>query len=86
MWPFKSDPLKKEVAELKAFRDIGETFRCEGKTYRVKAHTQYLPMVGLKAVLVCEYSYNSEAKLMRTFGTNNLAELRRQNVKSVSLD
>ncbi len=85
MWPF-SDTVKKEAAELKAFRDIGETFKCDGVTYRVKAHTQYIPMVGKKAVLVCKYSYNSEGKLIRTFGANNLPELVRQNVKATSLD
>lgn len=79
MWPFKSDPLKKEVAQLRAFRDIGETFKCEGITYRVKEHMQYVPMVGLKALLVCEYSYDADTRLMRTFDASNLPVLRELN-------
>jgi hypothetical protein len=85
MWPF-GDAVKKEAAQLRAFRDIGETFKLDGKTYRVKDHTQYLPMVGLRAVLVCEYRHEPDTLLTRTFGVNNLEELQRQNPAASHLD
>lgn len=76
MWP---DTVKYEAAQLRAFRDIDQTFRWDGIIYRVKAHTEYLPMVGEVAHLVCEYRYKDGTTLTRSFGINNLPTLKEAN-------
>ena len=38
MWPSKEDYVDKEIAKLKAFRDIGETFNYLGRTCVVTGH------------------------------------------------
>lgn len=62
MWPFreketktKIDGTKKAVDELKAFRDIGETFNYLGITCIVTGHCEYLGMIGFVPILICDY-------------------------------
>ena len=55
MWPFKEkEPKEKEpnhgaetVAELKAFRDIGETFNYLGRTCIVTGHAEWWMDIGI---------------------------------------
>ncbi len=63
MWPFKKtepkpDPINDAIAELKAFRDIGETFIYLGRTCMVTAHFEHWPHIGAVPMLKFDYCDN----------------------------
>ena len=57
MWPFrkKVDTTEQGIDELKAFRNIGETFNYLGRTCIVTGHRECWEMIGWVPMLMCDY-------------------------------
>lgn len=60
MWPFKKkeherDTTGEAIAELKAFRDVGETFNYLGRTCVVTGHWEYWRDIGVVPMLKFDY-------------------------------
>lgn len=88
MWPFKKrapeperDWLAEGIAELKAFRDIGQTFNYLGRTCIVCSHTT---IIGLLILPRLECDYVDDAGVIRRvmFSPQELPGLRAQNKES----
>lgn len=60
MWPFgekepERDKTGEAIAELKAFRDVGETFNYLGRICLVTGHWEWWPRLGVIPLLKFDY-------------------------------
>lgn len=88
MWPFKKNKNREErradcvtaqIAELKAFRDIGDTFFHLGRTCIVTSHSTWLPGLGWAPRLSFDYCDDLGVLHSREAGPHELPALRIQN-------
>jgi len=64
MWPFKKKEFERNakveaIAKLKAFRDVGETFKYLGRTCVVTGHWEFWPYAGIVPILKFDYCDDS---------------------------
>lgn len=85
MWPFKKKTIELErdkigaaIAKLEAFRKIGETFNCLGRTCVVTGHWDLLPFVGVVPLLRFDYCDESGRLHAATFLVSELPALENQ--------
>jgi hypothetical protein len=93
MWPFKKRPPKtdltdetnaywmiEEIADLRSFRDVGETFIYLGRTCVVTSHwSEVIPYVGFHPLLRADYADDCGVIRSISFRRSELVGLRAMN-------